>query len=104
MPTFGGGDPAGEFAGLEAGLHQRLDVVAVGRGGQPLGGAGVPGRAVDELAFGADALVGEHADLAVEALVRQLQLELDARRLDDLVPAPDAAGCVAACNRRAAAC
>ncbi len=51
----------------------------------------IPGRVVDQLAVRRDFDVLELADLAIEADMRQFELERHAGLSDDLVPAVDAA-------------
>src|SRR3546814_17388432 len=54
----------------------------------------VPFGLADDAALRVDPHLGELADLAVEGAMRQLQLEVNAVALDDLVPAHHAAGAV----------
>src|SRR5262245_29204879 len=80
-------DPARELAGLGDRLHQRRHVdLVVGRR-QPRVLAGVPLRLADDAAVRGDAQLRAVADRAVEAAVRQRQLDIDAVVLDDAVPA-----------------
>eukprot|EP00043_Microstomoeca_roanoka_P022424 m.486 g.486 ORF g.486 m.486 type:complete len:462 (-) comp217_c1_seq1:31-1416(-) len=60
-------------------------------GRQPVVLALVVFFARQKVAIGVEGLAREHADLAVEAFMRQLQFELDPGFLDDLVPAADTA-------------
>src|SRR5271166_1225839 len=85
------GDPARVFAGLVAGLHQRVDEGHVGVVRQPRAALRLPLVLGEDLARRADALAGELADFAIEALVRLGELEGDPRLLDHLVPAIDPA-------------
>src|SRR3546814_20982396 len=54
----------------------------------------VPFGLADDAALRVDPHLGELADPAVEGAMRQLQLEVNAVALDDLVPAHHAAGAV----------
>src|SRR3972149_11922177 len=83
-------DPTGELSGLDNRLHQPRDEIAVGGGRQPLFLLFFPIRFVEQFAGGARLPVAEFPDKAVESDVRQSELELDAGRLDDLVPARNA--------------
>src|SRR3972149_2356495 len=59
-------DPAGEFARLALGLHQRGDEVAVLLRGQPLVLALLPGRFVDQFTRRRCVHIAGFADLPVE--------------------------------------
>src|SRR5262249_61817707 len=79
-------DPACELAGFRDQPHQARDEIPVGRRRQPLVVVARPGRIIDDLACGRRGYVLELADLAVEGYMRQLELPLHARALDNLVP------------------
>src|SRR5579863_7006294 len=72
------GDPAGELARLGDPLHQADDEIAVGLRRQPLAEIAAPGGAVEDFARGRNLDVLELADLAMEADMRQRELEGDA--------------------------
>lgn len=90
------GDPVGVFAGLFHLHHQRTDVCLFLGARQPFVVALVPFCLGDHLALGRHPQVrvvgdGEGADLPVEGAVRQLQFEIHAVALQDLVPPAHAA-------------
>src|ERR1039457_4793828 len=84
----GRGDPAGELARLVVRPHQLGDRGAVVRRGQPVVGLPGPGLLAEQLAGRADVTPGEHADLAVEALMGEHQALREAGLFQLPVPAP----------------
>src|SRR5579863_4104339 len=84
-------DPAGELARLGHRVHQADNEIAVVLRRQPFADLAVPGRIVDDNACRRYFHVFEFADLAVEADMRQRELERDAGLANRLVPTVDAA-------------
>ena len=90
--NLGRRNPRCILAGFIAGLHQRLDIIAIGLGWQPFVLALGPFVGRDDVAIGVDSDSREHTDLTVEPFVGQLQFEIDARLGNLLVPAAHATG------------
>src|SRR5579863_485342 len=84
-------DPAGELARLGHRLHQADDEIAVVLRRQPFADLAVPGRFVNDHARRRYFYILEFADLAMEADMRQRELEGDAGLADRFVPAVDTA-------------
>src|SRR5262249_62399062 len=84
-------DPARELAGLEHLMHQTLDELAVALRWQPVILVLVPAGVVDERPARGCLDVLELPDLPMECHMRQLESEVHAGPVDDLVPAVDAA-------------
>src|SRR5208337_4896723 len=82
-------DPRRELAALEARPHQAGDEITVVLGGQPIVLVPRPFRFAQQLSVGRSLDVLELTDIAMEGDVGELEPEIDAGFLDDLVPAVD---------------